>query len=624
MTTIQAIERRVPIGAEWIEEARSTHFRVWAPEHRKVEIVWADRSSTTPLEQDGSGYFSGLAAGMGPGSLYRYLVDGEGPFPDPSSRFQPEGPHGFSEVIDPDHFRWSDHRWPGCQLSGQVIYEVHLGTFTQKGGWDAAAEQLPYLADTGITLIEIMPISDFPGDFGWGYDGVQPYAPASLYGRPDSMRAFVDRAHSLKIGVILDVVYNHVGPDGNYLSRFAKSYFSQRHTTDWGPALNFDGPGSCGTREFVRENAAYWIREFHLDGLRLDATQDVYDDGSPHILSEICEASRNAANGRGIVLISENEPQDTRLVDPVHDLGCGHDALWNDDFHHTATVALTGKADAYYTDYRGSAQEFVSSMKYGYLFQGQVYRWQRKRRGTPNWHPPRAAMVTFIQNHDQIANSARGERIAALTSPGRLKAVTALMLLGPGTPMLFQGQEFSSSKPFLFFADHKPELAGLVREGRAAFLAQWRSLGLSEMQAILADPCSRETFERCKLDFSEVERNAELYAMHQDLLRLRREDPIISSQGRYGLDGAVLSPQCFAIRFFSESHTDDRLLIVNLGAEQEFAPAPEPLLAPTKNKSWKVIFSTEDPQYKGSGTPPVETEDSWWIPGEAAVLLRCC
>lgn len=233
-------------------------------------------------------------------------------------------------------------------------------------------------------------------------------------------------------------------------------------------------------------------------------------------------------------------------------------------------------------------------------------------------------MVTFIQNHDQIANSAWGERISALTSPGRLKALTALMLLGPGTPMLFQGQEFASSKPFLFFADHKPELAGLVREGRAEFLAQWRSLRLPEVQAILADPSSRETFERCKLDFSEVQRNAELYALHRDLLRLRREDPIISLQGRYGLDGAVLSLQCFVIRFFSESHVEDRLLFVNLGVEQELAPGPEPLLAPAQNRSWSIIWSTEDPRYKGSGTAPVETEDSWRIPGEAAVLLRCC
>ncbi len=290
----------------------------------------------------------------------------------------------------------------------------------------------------------------------------------------------------LGLGVILDVVYNHIGPDGNYLAKFAKSYFSDRHKTDWGEAINFDGPQNAPVREFYLENAAYWIREFHLDGLRLDATQDIHDTSKPHILADITCRARAAAGERSIILIGENEPQQTSLVKPLNEGGCGHDGLWNDDYHHTAMVALTGKSDAYYTDYGGSPQELLSAAKYGYLYQGQFYRWQHKRRGTPTFGLRRSAMINFIQNHDQIANSARGQRIQEDSHPGTLKAITALTLLAPGTPMLFQGQEFGASSCFHYFADHKPELAKMVEEGRVEFLHQWRSLSMPEMQHCFA------------------------------------------------------------------------------------------------------------------------------------------
>ncbi|MGH9640614.1 MAG: alpha-amylase family glycosyl hydrolase, partial [Bryobacteraceae bacterium] len=346
-----------------------------------------------------------------------------------------------------------------------MIYEIHLGTFTRGGTWRSTAEKLEYLRDTGITVIEVMPVADFPGKFGWGYDGVQPYAPASIYGRPDELRAFVDRAHSLRLAVILDVVYNHIGPDGDYLDKFSPFYFSKKYKTDWGEAINYDSEHCLPVREFFRENAAYWIREFHLDGLRLDATQSLHDESRPHIIAEIGQAARQAAAPRSILLIGENEPQNTTLLKPLHEGGYGLDALWNDDYHHTAMVALTGKSEAYYSDYGGSAQEFISAVKYGYLFQGQRYRWQKKRRGTPTFGLPRNAFVNFIQNHDQVANSGRGQRVHEATSPGLLRAITALTLLAPGTPMLFQGQEFAASSPFLYFADHKPELADKIAKG---------------------------------------------------------------------------------------------------------------------------------------------------------------
>lgn len=616
-----SIARRIPIGAEVCDDT-GVHFRVWAPQCKSVVAVFENESRPAPLKAESDGYFSGFAAYATPGVRYKFRLDGGEAYPDPASRFQPQGPHGWSQIIDANSFAWTDSAWPGVELKGQVIYELHLGTFTREGDWNAAASKLEYLRETGITMIEVMPVADFPGRFGWGYDGVQPYAPAMIYGTPDDMRSFVNRAHSVGLAVILDVVYNHLGPDGNYLTKFSPFYLTDKYKTDWGQAINFDAEHSGPVREFFRENAAYWIREFHLDGLRLDATQDVHDKSDPHILAEISEAARNTAGKRSILLIGENEPQDTRLIRPVADGGYGLDALWNDDYHHSATVALTGKADAYYTDYRGTPQEFISAIKYGYLFQGQWYRWQKKRRGRSTLGLARLAMVNFIQNHDQVANSARGQRVQDHAAPGTLKAITALTLLAPGTPMLFQGQEFAASAPFLFFADHNSELAEKIRHGRREFLEQWRSLRMPEMRKCFEDPSAPATFERSKLDHSEVQKHSAMYALHCDLLRLRREDPVISRQGEDGIDGAVLSYACLAIRFFSPDFRNDRLLLVNLGVDLHLDPAPEPLLAPPGGTRWENHWSSEDPAYGGCGTAPLDGEQNWRIPGQAAVLLR--
>ncbi len=301
--------------------------------------------------------------------------------PDPASRFQPEGPHGPSEIIDPDTFRWTDQGWRGRPREELVIYEMHVGSFTPEGSWEAAARELPELAALGITCIELMPVADFPGRFGWGYDGVDLFAPTRLYGRPDEFRRFVDRAHAHGIAVILDVVYNHFGPDGNYLRCFSQSYFSDRYKNEWGDPINFDGPDSGPVREFFLANAGYWIDEYHLDGLRLDATQQIFDASDDHIMAAIVRQVREAASGRTTFIVGENEPQHARLVRPPERGGYGLDALCNDDFHHSAMVALTGRREAYYTDYRGAPGEFVAAAKYGFLYQGQRYVWQRQRRG---------------------------------------------------------------------------------------------------------------------------------------------------------------------------------------------------------------------------------------------------
>lgn len=612
------IHRRVPVGAEVVPGG--VHFRVWAPEHHKIEVLLCGDDRAAVLERGDSEYFSGLIPDIGAGTTYRYRIDGGDAYPDPASRFQPEGPHKPSQVIDPDTFKWTDQNWRGLTPTGQVLYEMHVGSFTPEGNWAAATEKLPQLRDTGVTVLEVMPLSEFPGEFGWGYDGVHPFAPSRLYGVPDDFRRFADRAHGEGLGVILDVVYNHFGPDGNYFGQFSKHYFTDRYKTDWGAAINFGSAEAAGVRELIISNAEYWIREFHLDGLRLDATQNIYDESKDHILAALTRAARKAAGSRSIIVVAENEPQETKLVRGCQKGGYGMDMLWNDDFHHTAMVALTGHNDAYYTDYKGTPQEFISALKYGYLYQGQWYKWQSQRRGTPSFGLAPSAFISFTQNHDQIANSARGLRCKDLSDPGTFKAITALMLLGPGTPMLFQGQEFAASAPFYYFADHVPELNRLVREGRIEFMSQFVTVATPEMNGCLPDPGLRTTFERCKLNWAERDQHRAVHNLHRDLLHLRKEEPLLSAQRMGGMDGAVLSDRAFVLRFFAEDG-QDRLLVVNLGMDLNLDPAPEPLLAPPEDKAWSVRWSSEDPQYGGCGTPPIETEQNWWIPGRAAVYL---
>ncbi|ACB76941.1 malto-oligosyltrehalose trehalohydrolase [Opitutus terrae] len=613
------VRRRFPIGAE-VQPAGGVHFRVWAPKSRSaaVELERATGApERVPLTAESSGYFSGLAPTARAGMRYRIHLDA-GAFPDPASRFQPDGPHGASEIVDPDAFRWTDHGWRGRSSRGLVIYELHLGTFTPEGTWRAAAEQLSALRQLGITTLEVMPIAEFAGAFGWGYDGVDLFAPTRLYGTPDDARAFVNRAHELGLMVILDVVYNHLGPDGNYLTQFAADYLSRTRPTEWGESINFDGPNSGPVREFFLTNARTWIQEFHFDGLRLDATQQIFDRSTPHFLTELAAAARTAGGGRITYLVAENEPQHAWLVRPVESGGCGMDAIWNDDFHHTARVAATGHAEAYYSDYQGTAREFVGALKRGFLFQGQWCRRQQKCRGSPALDLAPEQFVVFLQNHDQVANSLRGERLHQLASPGVTRALTAVLLLGPQTPLLFQGQEFGASAPFLYFADHSPELRRRVSEGRRQFLGQFPTIASSECHSLLAEPAERETFLRAKLDWAERERHAASYRLHADLLRLRREDATLAAPDDF--DAAVLDRDAFVYRCFS-ARGADRLLIVNLGRELRFTTA-EPLLAPTEGHGWDVLWSSEAPLYDGNGTPPLESGDGWTIPGCTAVLLQ--
>jgi maltooligosyltrehalose trehalohydrolase len=601
---------KLKLGAEAIDGG--VRFRVWAPLARNVSVCLED-GSLIPLQAEKNGYFSDFVENLKPGTLYQYQINSQNKYPDPCSRFQPEGPHGPSQIVDPDSFLWSDEKWPGLNIKGQIFYEIHIGTFTPEGTFDAAIKELPELKRIGVTVLEIMPIAEWAGRWNWGYDGVNLFAPTHNYGDAEAFKRFVNAAHENGLGVILDVVYNHLGPDGNYLGFFSKDYFTQKYKTDWGAAINFDGPASAEVREYFLSNACYWVSEFHLDGLRLDATQNIYDSGPLHILAELSNRARAAASPRQIILIGENEPQNVRCLSSTEAEGFGLDAVWADDFHHEVRVATTSFREAYFTDYLAKPQEFVSALKRGYLFQGQYYEWQKKTRGTPVNKEPASSFIFYIQNHDQIANHIDGDRLHKITPLPKYRALSALFLLAPETPMLFMGQEFAASSPFLFFADHCDELGEKVRAGRNEFLAQFPSYSKPEVQTKIPDPCIPETFQRCKLDFSERHKHAELYLFHQDLIALRKKDSVLALQSRQ-IDGAVLSEKCFAIRYFGKKKGDDRLLIVNYGEAFAFSPSPEPLLAPPLDRNWKLSWTSEDPKYGGADQGPFKF---WQFP-------ECC
>jgi maltooligosyltrehalose trehalohydrolase len=611
------ILRRLPTGAE--VGPGGVHFRVLAPAHSRVEIHMEAGGVHRLIPEDGT-YHSGLIAAAGAGDCYRISLDECEPMADPMSRYQPEGPHGPSMIVDPSAFAWRDQDWTGPDVSTLVVYEMHVGTFTQAGTWRAAIEGLPALAELGVTCIEMMPIADFTGEFGWGYDGVCLFAPSHLYGTPDDLRALIDAAHGLGLAVILDVVYNHLGPEGSCIERFAPTFTSG--ATEWGNAINFDGAGAAPVREFFVANAHYWVDEFHFDGLRLDAVQAIRDQSGAHILKEITAAARRAAGARSIWIVAEHEPQHAELLRGSGNGGVGIDALWNDDFHHTALVAATGRREAYYKDYTGSPQEFISAAKYGFLFQGQWYEWQQQRRGTSALGVPPDAFVCCLQNHDQVANGPNGARLHELTSRARLRALTAVLLLGPWVPMLFQGQEYAADSPFLYFADHRGELADAVREGRRTFLAQFRSQADAIAAGIVPDPDDPKTFRRSKLA-PETAYGSAIRALHASLLQLRASERAFRAHHRHGLDGAVLGAHAFVLRFFvnEQTHADDRLLVVNLGPQLDLPSLPEPLLASPAGTTWTIAWSSEDPLYGGPGIDQTMGEGTWTLAAESATVL---
>jgi maltooligosyltrehalose trehalohydrolase len=587
--------RRLPVGADL--DAGRADVRVWAPDHDRLTLVLD--GADVPMTKDAQGYFSAAAPARA-GSRYGFRFAGDDKvYPDPASRHQPDGPHGLSAIVDPSAYQWRDDGWRGVSLPGQVLYELHVGTFTPDGTWQAAIERLPRLRDVGVTVVQMMPVAEYDGGFGWGYDGVQWFAPQHTYGQPDDLRAFVDAAHGLGVAVILDVVYNHLGPSGNYLPCFAKAYLSSHYANEWGDALNFDGPRCDGLRELVLANVAYWIREFHVDGFRLDAAQQIFDASPEHVVAALTRVAREAASPRSIVVVAEHEPQHARLMRPREQGGYGLDGVFNEDFHHSARVALTGTHEAYTSDYRGTSREWLSAVLHGFLFQGQYYPWQRRRRGAPALDRPPHEFIAFLENHDQVANAAIGRRLIEISSAPAWRALSALLLLGPWTPLLFQGQEWGTRRLFCYVSDHEPALQEAVFQGRQAFLSQFTRLHAAYDGATV-DAIGRPAFEACRLDHPENADAEPVWRMHRDLLCLRREDAALG-QGAARVAGSTLDDRTLVLRFIGRVAHEDRLLVVNLGPDCNLASVPDPLVAPPELFEWAVLWCSEDRNYGGVG-----------------------
>ena len=605
-------------GFAAVPHANGVSFRVWAPAQREVTLV-LDGRADVPMKADGDGFFVADVAGVRPGQRYRYRLR-QGLRPDPASRFQPEGPLAASQVVDTSAFRWTDREWRGVAAGHRhVIYEMHIGTFTREGTWAAATAHLPYLAELGITTLEVMPIADFAGAFGWGYDGVSLFAPTRLYGTPEDVQRFVNEAHRVGLAVILDVVYNHFGPVGNFFAEFSQTVHGA--PGEWGDSINYDGEGSGPVRQFVIDNAVYWIREFHFDGLRLDATQGIQDSSDEHVISEVCRAARAAAPDRTVFIVGESEPQDVRLLKGSGAYPDGLDAIWNEDWHHAAFVALTGRRQAYFTDYEGIAPEFASMARHGLLFQGQWYSWQQQARGGFTIGLPGSRLVSFLENHDQVANTGLGGRLHEQVAGSQWRVLTTILLLGPAIPMLFQGQEFGSTRPFVYFADHEDELAKAVEEGRLKFLTQFPTLTSEDMRQAAPRPGAPESFSSCKLDDRERTTDRPLYRLHRDLLRLRRDDPVLRDVGTpsVSVESAAPTPTLLLVRYLAAA--GHRLLVANLGADH-LSPMNDALFAPLPGTTWVPAWSSEHLRYGGGGPIEFKTEGRWLIAGHSAMFLE--
>jgi maltooligosyltrehalose trehalohydrolase len=517
----------MPFGAECRDDG-SVRFRLWAPKARSVELLLCDpESHRLSLSRQSEGWFELVTDQAKAGSLYQYQISGQLKVPDPASRFQPSDVHGPSEVVDPAAFEWEDQAWLGRAWQETVIYELHVGTFTPEGTFAGVQQRLDYLTDLGITALELMPVSDFPGTRNWGYDGVLLYAPDSSYGRPEDLKRLVQAAHAKGLMIFLDVVYNHFGPEGNYLRAYSPEFFTDRHSTPWGDAINFDGEGSRVVRDFFIHNALYWLEEYHFDGLRLDAVHAIFDDSMPDILTELAATVRNTFGPNRIVhLVLENDDNDAHYLERDEKVRPRwYNAQWNDDIHHALHVLLTGETDGYYSDYaQQPIRQLGRCLAEGFAYQGEFSAYRSAVRGLPSYTLPPTAFVSFLQNHDQIGNRAFGERIVQLANEEAVRAAMAVLLLAPSPPLLFMGEEFGARTPFLFFCDFGGELRSAVTEGRRAEFARFARFSSAEEQKHIPDPNSPESFARSKLDWSSLPGtlSQSWLQFYRDLLAIRK------------------------------------------------------------------------------------------------------
>jgi malto-oligosyltrehalose trehalohydrolase len=567
----------MPFGAQLLDGG-GTRFRLWAPGVTAVTLC-LDESRELPMVATSGGNFELTVVDAQAGSRYRFRLPDGLQVPDPASRYNPDDVHGASEVIDPTAFDWPDDDWQGRPWEETVIYELHLGSFTAAGDFAGAIERLDYLVELGVTALEIMPVADFPGRRNWGYDGVLPFAPDTAYGRPEGFKRLVAAAHQRGLMVLLDVVYNHFGPEGNYLHAYAPDFFNPRHATPWGAAINFDGPGSRTVRDFFIHNALYWIEEYHLDGLRLDAIHAICDDSSPDIVEELGTAVRTGlGNERHIHLVLENDRNQARYLarDKSRCWRYGT-AQWNDDIHHALHVLACGETDGYYADYAKAPVHMLGRcLSSGFAFQNDPSPFRNgELRGEPSSHLPPAAFVDFLQTHDQIGNRAFGERLCHLATPEAMEAVTAVLLLAPQPPMLFMGEEFAAEQPFLFFCDFGPELARAVTEGRRREFAQFKRFADPAARERIPDPNALATFATCVLDWQAIEQEPHrtTLELHRRLLALRRQwiAPRLAGMDNGAPQLKLLSERALAVGWLLGDGS--RLsLVANLGDEALTVP----------------------------------------------------
>ena len=584
---------RLPFGATIVPEG--VHFRVWSPGSRQVEVLLQEEKETAvPLAAEADGYFSATVEGIGAGARYRYRIDGGDAYPDPASRHQPDGVHGPSRVIDPTAYRWHDDEWKGVPLERLVVYEIHVGTFTPEGSFDAAAARLPFLAELGVTAVEVMPVADFPGARNWGYDGVNLYAPANCYGDPDAFRRFVDRAHALGLAVILDVVYNHLGPEGNYLPAVTNGrFFTDRHCTPWGDGIDYDGPGSRPVRDFILHNALYWVDEFHVDGLRLDATHAIVDDSTVHIVAEIGEALQSYPD-RPRLVIAEDERNERSVVESRDRGGWGLDGLWADDLHHHLRRLSAGDHEGYFAAFDGSVGSIVETLQRGWYYSGQRRPDSGLARGTSAEGILPERFVHCLQNHDQVGNRAFGERLHHQIPLPLYRTLSMLLLFSPYTPLLWMGQEWAASTPFLFFTDHPEELGRLVTQGRRDEMAGFSAFRDEAARDRIPDPQDPETFLRSRLRWDEIERepHAGVLRLYREMLAVRRSEPALAVTARDRWEVGALGEAGVAMR--RRGGGSELLLLAVFEGEVALPAAGIPHPAPVEGERWSPVLVSEE------------------------------
>jgi len=564
-------------------------FRVWAPRCRTVEVVIEGRR---PLELNAQpdGLFEALVPGLAAGVRYQFRLDGQRYRPDPVSRFQPEGVHGPSMTVDPGAFAWTDQMFTGHAAADLVIYELHVGTFTRAGTFEAIVAHLPQLVELGVTALELMPVAEFPGSRNWGYDGVHLFAPQSTYGGPRGLRRLVDACHAHGLSVILDVVYNHLGPEGNYLSEFGP-FFTDRYRTPWGGAVNFDGSDADGVRRHFVENARAWVREFHIDALRLDAIHAIFDTSPVHVLTEIGAGAREEARalGRPVHVMAESHDNDRRLVLPAEDGGIGLDAVWSDDFHHAVHVCLTGERGGYYTDYR-EPRQLATALAEGFAFQGEYSEYFGRDRGTPSADLPGDRFVICVQNHDQVGNRAQGDRLSTIVPFEAVKLAAGLLLAAPAIPLLFMGEEYGETAPFQFFTSFLDrDLADAVRKGRTEEFTRFA------WQGAVPDPGEPATFVRSRLSHSlaGAPRHRELYQYYRRWLALRRSHPALGTRGKERTHAAIDAKGTLLTVARDAAGGPGVRLFANLTNE------PQP--APAIPADWRLLIDSDDARFAGRG-----------------------